>query len=109
MEALLFMSRDVPRLTEQRADCAETGQKKHQAPCQGLEGINPSNGAGDGPGQEAVPRSDNALLISLSRVHNERKVSSETEGKKLKGKVLVPSNTLGRPVYNLSCVCTSAG
>lgn len=63
------------RLAEQRADCAENRGKKHQAPCQGLKGINPSNRAGDHAGQEAVLRSNNALLISLSRVHNERKVS----------------------------------
>lgn len=69
------MGCDVLRLAEQRADCAENRGKKHQAPCQGLEGINPSNIAGDHPGQEAVLRSNNALLIFLSRVHNERKVS----------------------------------
>lgn len=71
------MGCDVLRLAEQRADCAENRGKKHQAPCQGLKGINPSNLAGDHPGQEAVLRSNNALLISLSRVHNERKVSSK--------------------------------
>lgn len=104
------MGCDVLRLAEQRADCAENRGKKHQAPCQGLEGINPSNVAGDHPGQEAVLRSNNALLIFLSRVHNERKVSLKKEKKKkkeTKGKVLMPSNTLGHPVYNLSCVCTS--
>lgn len=102
------MGCDVLRLAEQRADCAENRGKKHQAPCQGLEGINPSNLAGDHPGQEAVLRSNNALLIFLSRVHNERKVSFFFKKKqKTKGKVLVPSNTLRHPVYNLSCVCTS--
>lgn len=100
------MGCDVLRLAEQRADCAENRGKKHQAPCQGLEGINPSNVAGDHPGQEAVLRSNNALLIFLSRVHNERKVSLKKK-KETKGKVLMPSNTLGHPVYNLSCVCTS--
>lgn len=65
---------DVLRLTEQGADWTENRGKKHQAPCQGLKGINPSNLAGDHPGQEAVLRLNNALLISLSRVHNERKV-----------------------------------
>lgn len=69
------MGCDVLRLAEQGADCAENRGKKHQAPCQGLKGINPSNQAGDHPGQEAVLRSNNALLISLSRAHNERKVS----------------------------------
>lgn len=102
------MGCDVLRLAEQRADCAENRGKKHQAPCQGLEGINPSNVAGDHPGQEAVLRSNNALLIFLSRVHNERKVSlKKKEKKETKVKVLMPSNTLGHPVYNLSCVCTS--
>lgn len=79
------MGCDVLRLAEQRADCAENRGKKHQAPCQGLEGINPSNVAGDHPGQEAVLRSNNALLIFLSRVHNERKVSLKKK-KKLKAK-----------------------
>lgn len=72
------MGCDVLRLAEQRADCAENRGKKHQAPCQGLKGINPSNLAG----QEAVLRSNNALLISLSRVHNEGKVSSQKKKKK---------------------------
>lgn len=80
------MGCDVLRLAEQRADCAENRGKKHQAPCQGLEGINPSNVAGDHPGQEAVLRSNNALLIFLSRVHNERKVSLKKKEKKLKAK-----------------------
>lgn len=104
------MDCDVLRLAEQRADCTENRGKKHQAPCQGFKGINPSKLAGDHPGQEAVLRSNNALLISLSRVHNERKVSLKKKRKKIKktkGKVLVPSSTLGHPVYNLSCVCTS--
>lgn len=98
------MGFDVLRLAEQRADCTKNRGKKHQAPCQGLKGINPSNLAGDHRGQEAVLRSNNALLIFLSPVHIERKVSLK---KKTTGKVLVPSNTLGHPVYNLSCVCTS--
>lgn len=76
------MGCDVLRLAEQRADCAENRGKKHQASCQGLKGINPSNLAGDHTGQEAVLRSNNALLIFLSRVHNERKVSSEKKKKK---------------------------
>lgn len=99
------MGFDVLRLAEQRADCTKNRGKKHQAPCQGLKGINPSNLAGDHRGQEAVLRSNNALLIFLSPVHIERKVSLKK--KKTTGKVLVPSNTLGHPVYNLSCVCTS--
>lgn len=78
------MDRDVLRLAEQRADCAENRGKKHQAPCQGLEGINPSNLAGDHPGREGVLRSNNALLIFLSRAHNERKVSLEKKKRKLK-------------------------
>lgn len=57
------MGGDVLRLAEQRADCVENRGRKHQAPCQGLRGINPSDGAGAPPGQEAVPRSNNALLI----------------------------------------------
>ena len=105
------MGCDALRLAEQRADCTENRGKKHQAPCQGLKGINPSNLAGDHRGQEAVLRSNNALLIFLSPVHIERKVSLKKKKKKKKkkttGKVLVPSNTLGHPVYNLSCVCTS--
>lgn len=75
------MDCDVLRLAEQRADCTENRGKKHQAPCQGFKGINPSKLAGD-PGQEAVLRSNNALLISLSRVHNERKVSLKKKGKR---------------------------
>lgn len=59
-----FTGADVLRLAEQRADCAENrGTKKkkitqphhHQAACQGLEGINPSNVAGDRGGQEGCP------------------------------------------------------
>lgn len=42
----LVIGADVLRLAEQRADCAGNRGKKHQAPCQGLEGINPSNAAG---------------------------------------------------------------
>lgn len=73
----LLIGGDVLRLAEQRADCAENRGKKHQPPCQGLEGINPSHGAGAHGAGEAVPRSNNALLISTSRPHNERKVSSK--------------------------------
>lgn len=71
----LVIGADVLRLAEQRADCAGNRGKKHQPSCQGLEGINPSNVAGAQRGQEAVPRSNNALLIFTSWAHNERKVS----------------------------------
>lgn len=96
------MGCDVLRLAEQRADCAENRGKKHQASCQGLKGINPSNLAGDHTGQEAVLRSNNALLIFLSRVHNERKVSSE---KKKKKKLKAKSRCLPIPWGILSTIC----
>lgn len=84
----LVIGGDVLRLAEQGADCAENRGKKHQPPCQGLEGINPSNVAGAHRGREAVPRSNNALLIFTTRAHNERKVSSKTKKKKKKKKKL---------------------
>ena len=78
----LLIGGDVLRLAEQRADCGENRGKKHQPPCQGLEGINPSNVAAAHRGREAVPRSNNALFIFTSRVDNEKKVSYTKKKKK---------------------------
>ena len=96
------MGCDVLRLGEQRADCTKNRGKKHQAPCQGLKGINPSNLAGDHRGQEAVLRSNNALLIFLSPVHTERKVSLK---KKKKKKLQAKSWCLPVPWGILSTIC----